>query len=89
VPGSGIERARALAGPPNDQNARNTLELYAVNHPAPAIGTSPLFFQGNIDDLHHAKILKLIYFYNDDMGIAPGDGLVARKQVVRNFITLF
>ncbi|KAF9521413.1 hypothetical protein CPB83DRAFT_865510 [Crepidotus variabilis] len=86
VQGSGLPLARArVAG--LDPPVVAALEVYGANV-APNIGDTPPFFNGSIDHLLHIDILKLICFYNEDLGINPGDNLAQRKGAVRVFLGL-
>jgi hypothetical protein len=63
-----------------------TIRTFANANPNPEIGTTPPFFDGNVDGLQLTDILKLIQFYNDDMGMTPADGLTERIAAVRGFL---
>ena len=85
VPGSGLLLARALAP---DEATKDQINLFAASHPIPAdIGSTPPFFNANIDQYQHLDFLKLVFFYNEDMGIVAGSELPERKEAVRTWFT--
>lgn len=84
IPGHGSGLAHAQA--PCLNLDHDTFDLFAVNGPPAEIGTSPGFFDGDIDSLEHLDMLKLIYFHNDTMGIEARHDLAERKQAVRGFM---
>lgn len=62
----------------------------------PAVGATPALasaggiFPDTFNDLGsltHLDILVLVQFYNDTMGIMPGDTLPVRRNKLREFIT--
>ena len=91
VPGSGLLRARALA--PSVVVVRNQFDNYAANNPDPAadIGSTPgpLLFQPDIDNYNHFDCLKLIFFYNEDMGIVARSELPERKKAIKSWLSNF
>ena len=75
VPGSGLQLARALAP---DHASRNSIDRFAVNTPefsGANIGSIPPLFDSSINNYQHLEFLKLILFYNKDMGIVAGNGV--------------
>jgi hypothetical protein len=70
-----------------DHDIRVVFDLFAANEPPAEIGAPPSFFNGSIDALEHLDILKLIYFYNDTMGVEARHDLAERKVAVYNFLT--
>ena len=90
VPGSGLLRAQELA--PNNVAVRNQFDNYAANNPDPAdIGSTPgpLLFQADIDNYNHFDCLKLVYFYNEDMGIVARSELSERKKAIKSWLSNF
>ena len=60
---------------------------YQVDQPPPEIGTVPSFFSGSLyASMEHLDVLKLVYFYNDDMGIEAGYNLCERTEAVRGYL---
>ena len=89
VPGSGIQLARALAP---DHASRNAIDLFSTNNPEFAganIGSIPPLFDPGIDNYHHLEFLKLILFYNEDLGIVAGSGVSDRRRAIRNWLITF
>jgi hypothetical protein len=89
VAGSGIQLARALAP---DHASRNAIDQFATNNPEFAganIGSIPPLFDRSIDNYQHLEFLKLILFYNEDMGIVPGNGVPDRRKAMRNWLITF
>lgn len=89
VPGSGIQLARALAP---DHVSRNAIDQFATNNPEFAganIGSIPPLFDPSIDNYQHIDLLKLILFYNEDMGIVAGSGVSERRKAMRNWLITF
>ncbi|EDR01655.1 uncharacterized protein LACBIDRAFT_333060 [Laccaria bicolor S238N-H82] len=86
VAGSGIQLARALAP---DHASCNAINQFATNHPEFAganIGSTPPLFDPNIDSYQHLEFLKLILFYNEDIGIVAGNGVSDRRKAMRNWL---
>jgi hypothetical protein len=89
VPGSGLEQARAKVP---DPATSATINQFMDSNPgiaAATIGSTPLFFSSTIENYQHLDCLKLIYFYNEDMGIVAGSGLAEHKQAIRNWLNTF
>jgi hypothetical protein len=86
VPGSGLLLARAQAP---DLATQNAINLFADNNPAYGtadIGSIPPFFSADLSRYEYIDYLKLMYFYNEDMGIQAGSGLV---DCLRDWLTTF
>ncbi|KAF8958871.1 hypothetical protein BDZ97DRAFT_1840384 [Flammula alnicola] len=89
VPGSGIQLARALAP---DQAARDAINHFAINHPEVAnadVGSCPAFFDALLDGYEYIDCLKLILFYNEDMGIVAGSEVWECRKAVRDWLKTF
>ena len=83
VPGSGLELARALAP---GLAARNEIEQFANDNPNTG-STPPLaLFDPQNDIYQHIDVLKLLLFYNEDMGVVAGSGGHTRGRSVRNWM---
>lgn len=92
TPGSGLQRALALAGGEGTAQA-HPLQLFAQANPTPAIGSTPPLPAAangvvNIFALSHDDILQMICFYNDDMGVLPAHSVEERIEVVRRYFLL-
>ncbi|KAJ3508016.1 hypothetical protein NLJ89_g5986 [Agrocybe chaxingu] len=85
VPGPGLDLVQAVWNV-IDPAAQGQLLQYFNNHPVGPIGSRPPGIAGNIDTLTHLAILKIIFYYNENLGIAAGDGLPERKVAVRRFL---
>ncbi|CAA7257416.1 unnamed protein product [Cyclocybe aegerita] len=85
VPGPGLDLVQAVWNV-IDPAAQGQLLQYFNNHPVGPIGSRPPGVAGNIDTLTHQTILKIIFYYNENLGIAAGDGLPERKVAVRRFL---
>jgi hypothetical protein len=89
VPGSGIQLARALA--PNHSSC-NAIEQFATNNPefvGANIGSIPPLFEPGIEYYQHIDVLKLILFYNEDMGIVAESGVHDRRKAVLSWLMAF
>jgi len=89
VAGSGIQLARALAP---DHASHNAINQFATNNPEFAganIGSIPPLFDPSIDNYQHLKFLKLILFYNEDIGIVAGNGVPDHRKAMRNWLITF
>ena len=87
LPGSGIQLARAFA--PNHTSC-NAIDQFATNNPefsGVIIGSIPPLFDPSIETYQHLEFLKLILFYNEDMGIVAGSGVHHHKKAVLNWMT--
>ena len=84
VAGSGLQRARALAP---DQGTLDDIDLFATQHPDPAnIGSTPPFYEANNIN-SYGDCLKLVFFYNENMGIRVGDGLLVWTKAIKEWLT--
>jgi len=89
VPGSGLVLARTQAP---DQVTETAINDFADQNPEFAnadIGSIPAFFNATIDGYQHLDCLKLTLFYNEDMGIVPGSGLVDRRGAIMKWLNTF
>lgn len=78
VAGSGIQRARALAP---DSFSRMSIEQFTTNNPGFAnasIGSIPPL-DPHFNFYQDLEFLKLILFYNEDIGIIAGDVITERR----------
>jgi hypothetical protein len=91
VAGSGLVLAQAVARNNTiNPQTRAALTNYAaqnVNAP-PAIGMAPAWFEGNIHTVQHIDILKLICFYNEDLGIVVEDDLRECRRKLVKYLSL-
>lgn len=89
VAGSGLPLARALAP---DHASRNAIEQFAANNPeftGAHIGSIPPLPDPSIDNYQHLEFLKLILFYNEDLGIVAGNGVPDRRKAMRKWLITF
>ena len=87
--GSGLQLTRVLAP---DHASRNAIDQFAANNPeftGANIGSIPPLFDPSIDSYQHLEFLKLILFYNEDLGIVAGNGVHDRRKAVRNWLITF
>ena len=55
--------------------------------PPARIGSTPPWFNANIDQYEHLEMI--FFFYNEDMGIVAGNDLPERKEAVRTWLKRF
>lgn len=55
---------------------------------ASAVGTVMPMWDPAIDGWSHARILRIIEFYNQDFGIVLADDLATRKSKVRDWLRM-
>jgi len=87
VAGSGLQLAIQMS---QDDNQVQAIQNFAALNPHGwGIGATPPFYHDDIDALGlYIDFLRLVYFYNEPMGIHMlNDDVAARKKAVRRFFS--